>query len=414
MEKKIIRFSKGFIPAAVFSTVVILFGIAGIFTRGINFGIDFQPGLINEVRISSPAAELTYAGNAKATLSLEKDKLEIVVSGTGAENETKSYLYTAYPTVKDLAAAVNADTVAHMKVLGTGNAPSSALFVNSAVSPLLGKMPFNLYAENMPLTIEDMRSALNGIQGAAVKQLGEGETSSFQIRAALSSEDESSGEIQTEITSALGKAFGKENVAVLKTDFIGSSFSKNLAQKSILLLALTFLLIWAYAAVRFHWDFALGSIVALIHDAMIMFTFIVWTQMEFSTTVLAAVLMIIGYSINDTVVILDRLRSNLKTVKVKTFTELLNISLRDTLSRSIITTATTLFAGIALFVFTTGSIKDFALALIVGLLSGLYSSIFISSGFIALFRLNWKQEFGIHHSEKNERGVLNYDAGVQV
>ena len=147
---------------------------------------------------------------------------------------------------------------------------------------------------------------------------------------------------------------------------------------------------------------------------MIMFTFIVWTQMEFSTTVLAAVLMIIGYSINDTVVILDRLRSNLKTVKVKMFTELLNISLRDTLSRSIITTATTLFAGIALFVFTTGSIKDFALALIVGLLSGLYSSIFISSGFIALFRLNWKQEFGIHHSEKNERGVLNYDAGVQV
>lgn len=414
MEKKIIRFSKGFIPAAVFSTVVILFGIAGIFTRGINFGIDFQPGLINEVRISSPAAELTYAGNAKATLSLEKDKLEIVVSGTGAENETKSYLYTAYPTVKDLAAAVNTDTVAHMKVLGTGNAPSSALFVNSAVSPLLGKMPFNLYAENVPLTIEDMRSALNGIQGAAVKQLGEGETSSFQIRAALSSEDESSGEIQTEITGALGKAFGKESVAVLKTDFIGSSFSKNLAQKSILLLALTFLLIWAYAAVRFHWDFALGAIVALIHDAMIMFTFIVWTQMEFSTTVLAAVLMIIGYSINDTVVILDRLRSNLKTVKVKTFTELLNISLRDTLSRSIITTATTLFAGIALFVFTTGSIKDFALALIVGLLSGLYSSIFISSGFIALFRLNWKQEFGIHHSEKNERGVLNYDAGVQV
>ena len=414
MEKKIIRFSKGFIPAAVFSTGVILLGIAGIFMRGINFGIDFQPGLINEVRISSPAAELTYAGNAKATLSLEKDKLEIVVSGTGAENETKSYLYTAYPTVKDLAAAVNADTVAYMKVLGTGNAPSSALFVNSAVSPLLGKMPFNLYAENVPLTIEDMRSAINGLQGIAVKQLGDGETASFQIRAALSSEDESNSAIQNEITDALGKAFGAEKVAVLKTDFIGSSFSKNLAQKSILLLALTFLLIWAYAAVRFHWDFALGAIVALVHDAMIMFTFIVWTQMEFSTTVLAAVLMIIGYSINDTVVILDRLRSNLKTVKVKTFTELLNISLRDTLSRSIITTATTLFAGIALFVFTTGSIKDFALALIVGLLSGLYSSIFISSGFIALFRLNWKQEFGIHHSEKNERGVLNYDAGVQV
>ncbi|MGP1459079.1 MAG: protein translocase subunit SecF [Treponema sp.] len=414
MEKKIIRFSKGFIPAGVFSVLLIAFGAAGLFTRGINFGIDFKPGLINEVRISPVAAELTYSGSAKAALSLENDKLEIVVSGTGAENETKSFAYGTYPTLNELAAAVNADNALHMEIKGTGNAPSSALFVNSGVSPLLSNAPFNLYAENEPLTIEDMRSALSGVQGAAVKQLGEGKTASFQIRAALASEDESSSELQSEITGALGKAFGAEKVAVLKTDFIGSSFSKNLAQKSILLLALTFLLIWAYAAVRFHWDFALGSIIALVHDTMIMFTFIVWTQMEFSTTVLAAVLTIIGYSINDTVVILDRVRSNLKTVKVKNFNELLNISLGDTLSRSIITTATTLFAVIALFVFTTGSIKDFALALIVGLFSGLYSSIFISSGFIALFRLKWKQEFGIHHSDKTERGVLNYDAGVQV
>ena len=73
MENKTIRFSKGFIPAAVLSTIVILFGVAGIFTRGINFGIDFKPGLINEIRISQVSAELTYSGNAKATVSVEKD-----------------------------------------------------------------------------------------------------------------------------------------------------------------------------------------------------------------------------------------------------------------------------------------------------------------------------------------------------
>ena len=414
MENKTIRFSKGFIPAAVFSIIVIIFGVTGIFTRGINFGIDFKPGLINEVRISPVAAELTYSGNAKATVSVENDKLQIVVSGTGAENETKSYAYSKYTKLKDIADAVNTDNIVYMDLKSDGNVPSTELFVNSSVSTLLGKVPFNLYTSNEPLTVEDMRSALGNIQGISVKQLGEGANSSFQIRAALSSEDESSQSIQNAITNALGEKFGAEKVAVLKTDFIGSSFSKNLAQKSILLLGLTFLLIWAYAAVRFHWDFALGSIIALVHDTMIMFTFIVWTQMEFSTTVLAAVLTIIGYSINDTVVILDRVRSNLKTVKVKNFKELLDISLTDTLSRSIITTATTLFAVIALFIFTTGSIKDFALALIVGLISGCYSSIFISSGFIAMLRIGWKPEFGIHHSDKTERGVLNYDAGVQV
>lgn len=136
--------------------------------------------------------------------------------------------------------------------------------------------------------------------------------------------------------------------------------------------------------------------------------------MEFSTTVLAAVLTIVGYSINDTVVILDRVRSNLRIKKVDSFNQLLDRSLSDTLGRSIITTVTTLFAVIALYVFTSGSIKDFALALMVGLLSGCYSSLFISSGIISMCRRNWKQEFGIHHSLKEETGVLQMDTGVTV
>jgi len=123
--------------------------------------------------------------------------------------------------------------------------------------------------------------------------------------------------------------------------------------------------------------------------------------MEFTTTVLAAVLTIIGYSINATVVILDRIRYNLKLMTgVKSFKEILNQSLSDTLVRSILTTVTTLFAVVALFVFTTGTIKDFSLALIVGLISGAYSSIFISSAFIMACRKNWKPEYGVHHSLK--------------
>ena len=114
--------------------------------------------------------------------------------------------------------------------------------------------------------------------------------------------------------------------------------------------------------------------------------------MEFSTTTLAAILTIIGYSINATVVILDRVRSDIKVVEADSFIEVLNSALSATLSRSIITTVTTLFSVLALFFFTTGTIHDFSLALTVGLISGCYSSIFIAGAFIAVVRRNYRFE----------------------
>ncbi len=152
----------------------------------------------------------------------------------------------------------------------------------------------------------------------------------------------------------------------------------------------TLVLIFAYSAIRFKWDFALAAVIAIIHDSMIMISFISFIQMEFSTTTLAAILTIIGYSINATVVILDRVRSDIKVVEAKTFREILNSALTSTLSRSIITTLTTLFAVLSLFFFTTGTIHDFSLALTVGLISGCYSSIFIAGAFILCVRKNQK------------------------
>ena len=114
-----------------------------------------------------------------------------------------------------------------------------------------------------------------------------------------------------------------------------------------------------------------------------------YSQLEFTTTSIAAILTIIGYSINATVVILDRIRTDEKIVEAKSFTEIINSALSATLSRSIITTVTTLFAVIALAVFTTGDIKNFAIALIVGLVSGCYSSIFIAGAFMNTVRRNW-------------------------
>ena len=397
--KKTINFNKGFIPAAILSCAIIAFGIIGFCVKGINLGLDFRPGLIEEVRVATPVAEITYSGAAKVSMDLSAGQMDIIISGTGADNETRSINFAVYKTVAEVAAEVNKIADVNMTVKN-GSFPTTKLFLNSAATNQLTTTTLYIYPSGTSeITTDDVRDALSSIEGISIKQLGNGADASYQIRAGV--DGETSGDVTANINEKLYSKFGKEKVAIVKTDFIGSSFSHSIALKSIIMFVLTVTLIWLYAAIRFHWDFALGSVIALLHDTLIMFTFIIWTQMEFSTTVLAAVLTIIGYSINATVVILDRIRYNLKFMpEAKNFNEILNKSLSDTLVRSILTTVTTLFAVVALFVFTTGSIKDFSLALIVGLISGAYSSIFISSGFISACRKNWKPEFGVHHSLK--------------
>ena len=396
---KTFKFNKGFIPSAVISCAIIIFGIVGLFVKGINFGLDFRPGMIEEVRVANPVAEIGYSGSAKVSLDLSAGQMDIVISGVGATNETRSFNFGTIKTVAELAEEVNKIDGVVMTVRNPSY-DTTKLFLNSAVTNQLSDSVTYIYpAGTSSITTEDIRQAF-GDESISIQQLGSGEDASYQLRVGVKE-----GDVQSDVLSGVNEKlfskFGKENVAVVKTDFIGAGMSKSIVIRSILMLLFTIALIWLYAAIRFHWDFALGSVIALIHDTLIVMTFIIWTQMEFSTTVLAAVLTIIGYSINATVVILDRVRYNLKMMtEAKSFNEILNKSLSDTLLRSILTTVTTLFAVLSLYIFTTGSIKNFAMAMIIGLISGMYSSIFISSGFISLFRRNWKPEYGVHHSLK--------------
>jgi len=397
-----IKFSKGFIPCAIISILVIIAGIVGFVTKGINFGIDFKPGLIEEVRVAPPVAEITYSGSANATVDISTVKLDVVISGIGDENNTYTYNFADYTNVQALADAMNGQIKGINVKVRNGGFDTTKMFLNSNVSNKLSSDVLFVYPSGTSdITTDDVRNAFASLPSASVKQLGEGADASYQVRIGVSETDKQA-DILTSINQKLYDAFGKENVAVVKTDFIGSTSSKSNTIKGIIMFVCTMILIWAYAAIRFHWDFALGSIIALLHDTLIMFTFITWSQIEFSTTVLAAVLTIVGYSINATVVILDRIRYNIKYMpEAKNFKDILNAALNSTFTRSVLTTVTTLFAVVSLYVFTTGSIKDFALSMIVGLISGMYSSIFISSGFILLFRKNWKPEYGVHHSLKN-------------
>ena len=423
--KKAIRFSKCFAGAVILSALVIISGIVSVALRGINFGLDFKPGMIEEIRIAPAVMELTYTGSATVSVEPSATGLEVVVSGVGAENRTVSFAYSEYKTTEALAEALVEIDGIEVNVLKDGDIGEDALYVNSAVSTTLGSSPLRLFASDAENVVnaDEVRDALKDFDSVDVKTLGTGAATSYQIRMGVGSAkakaaesadgDEAAAEsavtgksVQEATSAALVEAFGDDRVAIVKSDFIGSQFSKNLVRDSILLVLATLVLIWVYATIRFHWDFALASVIAVIHDSLVMIAFITWSQLEFSTTTIAAILTIVGYSINATVVILDRVRSDMKIVDTADFRDILNLALTETFSRSIITTVTTLFSVVALFVFTTGTIHDFAGVLIVGLLSGCYSSIFISSAFIACTRRGYKNDGAV--SAKRRDNVLAF------
>lgn len=387
---KTIHFSRAFPACAVASALVIVFGIVGLFVRGIDFGIDFVPGHIEEVRIAPPAIDLTYEGDAAITVSTSNDSISVVITSTSSDAESREFLYSQYPTVSDVAGALGALDGVTAAVREGGALSSYGIYLDNSASSTLSGTALHVYASDPAhnISVDEVRDALSALD-VEVKELGTEDTRSFQIRMAQADDSETPQVLQERIAEPLRTAFGADNVATIRSDHVSSGFSSSNVWRSVVLALVTLLGIWLYATIRFHWDFALGAIIALIHDCLIMFTFIAWAQTEFSATTFAAVLTIFGYSINATVVILDRVRGNMKTMDVKSFNEILDASLSETLSRSIITTVTTLFASVALLIFTTGSIKDFAVVLTVGLVSGCYSSIFISSGFISFMRRRW-------------------------
>ena len=234
--------------------------------------------------------------------------------------------------------------------------------------------------QSPPIDISEIRTAIAGFgQGISVQNLGAPSERRFMIRA----EDQDDGRITSdEITQFLEAYFGSGGVAVLRSDYVGSRFSKDLTDQAGILISLTLVLILIYSTIRFKLQYATGAVLAIIHDAMVMIAFIVWTRMEFNTITIAALLTILGYSINNSIIFFDRVRDNMRVYPDHSFVDILDISQTGILSRTIITTLTTVLAVLALFIFTSGSMKDFALALLVGLSSGVYTTLFIVPGFV--------------------------------
>jgi preprotein translocase subunit SecF len=195
------------------------------------------------------------------------------------------------------------------------------------------------------------------------------------IRFQPETDDAASEEINS-IKAELLEAFGKETV-FRKVDFVGPKVGQELIEKSIMAVVLSIVGILIYIAFRFNWQFGIGAVVSLVHDAIAILGFYVVSQIEFDVSAIAAILTVLGYSINDTVVIYDRIRENLG--KHKGLANIINRSINETLSRTVMTVATTILACIALVLFGGEVLKGFSIAMLFGIVFGTYSSVYIAA-----------------------------------
>ena len=237
------------------------------------------------------------------------------------------------------------------------------------------------------LNISDLRKSFNNLNlgDVTVKKFGKENDYVIKFEKKQSIEENFIENIKIELTNDIGKIFEFRRV-----ESVGPKVSSELLKSGIIAIALSLGAMLIYIWIRFEWQFSLGAISAVFHDVIITLGFFSLLNFEINLSIVAAVLTIVGYSMNDTVVIFDRVRENLKKYSDIKIFEITNISINETLSRTIITSVTTLLALLSIFIFGGAILKGFSFAMILGVIVGTYSSIYIANPI--LVRLNVSQK----------------------
>jgi preprotein translocase subunit SecF len=249
--------------------------------------------------------------------------------------------------------------------------------LNYGIDFLGGTLVHVRFAQAAP--VSDVRTAVEskGLEGVVVQGVGP-EQREYQVRAATGGDDESD-QTAAQIQAGLREKFGENSFDVLRIEAVGPKVGRDLWRSAALAVLAATVMMGIYIAIRFDFRFGIGAAVAVLHDVLITLGAISIINLEFDLTTVAALLTVVGYSVNDTVVISDRIRENMRKMRRESLATIMNLSINETLSRTVITGGTAIIATAVLFWLGGPVIHSFAFTMMFGFIVGTYSSIFIAS-----------------------------------
>jgi len=238
------------------------------------------------------------------------------------------------------------------------------------------------------VTISDVRQAFEKMDlgGSVIQDFGQPGSNEYLVR--LDQTSVEIGVLGEQIKKVLTDQFGADQFEVRRIESVGPKIGEDLRQRGALSVIVATIMMGIYIWFRFDLRFGIGAVIALAHDVLVAVGALMLANYEFDLTIIAALLTIVGFSVNDTVVICDRIRENMRKIKRETLEGIINISINETLSRTILTTGTALLVLVSLYLLGGAVIRPFAFTLLVGFISGVYSTIFIASPVI----LMWKKK----------------------
>lgn len=341
--------------AIYISSIVNIAILVGIALFGFNFGVDFAGGTLVEVKFAaSTSAEQVRDGVAKGGLK------DCQVQGIGSADENSFILRLGGVTQL----TEENEKAAEVAIRGAADVVSLSKDLEN------GLIRFRAKAKVDPKAVIAAIAA-SGLGVASVDETGSAEGNfDYLVKSAGMADKVSSG---------LKAGMAGAQFEVRRIDYVGPQVGKQLRNKGIMALLYAMVAILIYVAFRFDLKFGPGALVAMVHDVIMTAGYFLVSRREFNLTSIAVLLTVLGYSINDTIVIYDRIREEMVKYKGKPITEIINIAVNDTLSRTILTSGVTALSLIGLLVFGVGEIFDFAAAMLVGIIVGTYSSVYIAS-----------------------------------
>ena len=235
------------------------------------------------------------------------------------------------------------------------------------------------------VTIPDVRQAFEKMDlgGSVIQDFGQPGSNEYLVR--LDQTSVEIGVLGEQIKKVLTDQFGADQFEVRRIESVGPKIGEDLRQRGALSVVVATIMMGIYIWFRFDFRFGIGAVIALAHDVLVAVGALMLANYEFDLTIIAALLTIVGFSVNDTVVICDRIRENMRKIKRETLEGIINISINETLSRTILTTGTALLVLVSLYLLGGAVIRPFAFTLLVGFISGVYSTIFIASPVILMW-----------------------------